>query len=144
MFDLTPFEYGKRHMASYDPFKEMEEFEKNFFGKQIAEFKTDIRENDDAYILEADIPGYKKEEIHAEVKDDCLTITAKHEDTKEEKDDKGRYIRRERSYGSYSRSFDVSAIKTGEITAAYKDGVLTLVLPKKKEETASTRNLEIQ
>lgn len=144
MFDLTPFEYGKRHMASYDPFKEMEAFEKNFFGKQLAEFKTDIRENDNEYILEAEIPGFNKEDIHAEVKDDCLTISAKHEENKEEKDNNGHYIRRERSYGSYVRRFDVSAVKTDEITAAYQNGVLTLVLPKKKPGMESTRKLDIQ
>lgn len=144
MFDLTPFEYGKHHMASYDPFKEMESFEKNFFGKQSAAFKTDIRENDNEYILEAEIPGFEKEDIQAKVKDDCLTISAKHEENKDEKDKNDRYIRRERSFSSYVRRFDVRAVKTDEITASYQNGVLTLVLPKKTPGAESARKLDIQ
>ncbi len=144
MFDLTPFERGNRHIASFDPFREMEEFEKNFFGKSLPAFKTDIRENENEYILEADIPGFKKEDIHAEIKDDCLTIRAEHNEEKEDKDEKTKYIRRERSYGSYARSFDISGVEADKISATFTDGVLTLILPKKKEEVSASRSLEIK
>ena len=143
MFDLTPFERNNRNFAAYDPFKEMEDFEKRFFGKALPAFKTDIKETDNAYILEADLPGFAKEEIRAEIKDGILTVYAEHKESKEEKGEKDRYIKRERSYGSYARSFDISGIKVDQITAAYKDGVLTLNLPKEEEKAESVRQLEI-
>lgn len=144
MFDLTPFENGSRNFAVYDPFKEMEEFEKRFFGRSLPAFKTDIRETENAYILEADLPGYAKEDIHAEIRDGYLTIRAERKAEKEEKDKKDRYIRRERSYGTYSRSFDISGIDSKEITASYHDGVLTMTLPKEQEKKENARALEIK
>ena len=67
MFELTPFVHNNHFLNSYDPFKAMEEFEKNFFGHQLPAFKTDIRETENAYVLDAELPGFSKEDIHAEV-----------------------------------------------------------------------------
>ena len=144
MFELTPFVRGNHNMAAYDPFKEMENFEKCFFGRQLPAFKTDIRETDDSYILEADLPGFAKEDIHAEIKNGYLTIHAEHKSNNDEKDKNGNYIRRERSYGSFARSFDLEGIKTDEIKATYKDGVLSLTLPKAEVKPDEVRKLEIQ
>lgn len=144
MFELTPFAHGNHAFTAYNPFKEMEEFEKRFFGHQLPAFKTDIRENENAYILEAELPGFSKEDIHAEIKDGYLTIHAEHSDESEKKDEKDNYIRRERSYGSFTRSFDLEGIKADEISASYKDGVLFLTLPKAEAKPDAGRQLEIQ
>ena len=144
MFELTPYARGNHSFAAYDPFKEMEDFEKHFFGRQLPAFKTDIRETENAYILDAELPGFSKEDIHAEVRNGYLTIHAEHKSENEEKDEKNNYIRRERSYGSFSRSFDLEGIKSDEITASYKDGVLSLTLPKEETNQTEGRRLEIQ
>ena len=143
MFELTPFTRGNR-LAAYDPFKEMEDFEKHFFGRQLPAFKTDIRETEHAYILDADLPGFFKEDIHAEVRNGYLTLHAEHKSDKEEKNEKNKYIRRERSYGAFTRSFDLDGIDSEGITASYKDGVLSLTLPKAKETPEEGRQLKIE
>ena len=146
MFELTPFDRRHHnHMESYNPFREWEDFEKNFFKEtSLAEFKTDIRDEGNAYVLEADLPGFKKEDIHIDLDRDYLTIRAERHNESEKKDKKGNYVRCERSYGSFSRSFDVSAVKTEEIEASYEDGVLKLHMPKKDGDTPTTRRLEIR
>ena len=87
MFEIMPFESNKRR-AVFNPFREMDEWEKAFFGKnELAEFKTDIKDVGNAYELEADLPGFKKEDIHVDVEGDYLTITASRNCNKEEKDE---------------------------------------------------------
>lgn len=144
MFELTPFVRGNRFFTAYDPFKEMEEIEKRFFGRQLPTFRTDIRENEDSYILEAELPGFSREDIHAEIKDGYLTIRAERKSESEEKNEKDNYLRRERSYGSFVRSFELEGIKSEEITASYKDGILSVNLPKEKPEAKEARRLEIE
>ena len=73
----------------------------------------------DKFVLEAELPGFDKGDIKLDVKDGILTITAEHSENQEQKDAKGAYIRRERRYGSFSRSFDITGIDEGSITAAY-------------------------
>lgn len=144
MFELTPF-VRRNHAAVYDPFRMFDEMEKRFFKEGgLGEFKADIRDTGDAYELEADLPGVKKEDIKVELDGNYLTVSAERNTESGEKDKKGNYVRRERSYGSYSRSFDVSGIQTDQITASYNDGVLQLRLPKKQEALPNTRRLEIQ
>ncbi len=144
MFELTPF-VKRNNAAVYDPFRLFDEMERNFFkGSSIGEFRADIRDTGDAYELEADLPGVKKEDIQVELDNNYLTISAERHVEKDEKDKKGNYVRRERSYGSYSRSFDVTGVQTDQITAEYTDGVLKLRLPKKQESLPTTRRLEIR
>ena len=134
MFELTPFDRrNHRHLSRYNPFKELEDMERNFwnFGG-LMEFNTDIKDEGKEYLLEADLPGFSKEDIHVDVEDNYLTIRAARGSETEETDDKNHYVRRERSYGSYQRSFDVSNIKQEAITVQYKDGVLKVHLPKKE------------
>ena len=126
MFELTP--YARRYMRSYNPFPE---------------FRTDITEKDGNYILEADLPGFKKEDIHIDLQDDTMVITATRNNEHEEKDSEGRMIRSERSYGSYSRSFDISGVDPEKISASYTDGVLKLIMPKRQPEEPKTKRLEI-
>lgn len=128
----------------FDPFNEKDLFE-NLFGKSEIEafkkMKTDIHENETSYILETELPGCKKEDIKIDIKDNCLTISAKKENVNEERDKKGNCIHCERGYGEFSRSFDVEDIDSKNITATYTDGILTLVLPKK--DPVKTEKVEI-
>lgn len=95
--------------------------------------KTDIKENDKEYELTIELPGYKKENVNAELKDGYLIINATNEKNEEEKDEKG-YIRKERYYGSCQRSFFVGKnLKEEDIKAKYDNGVLTLTVPKEVE-----------
>lgn len=152
MFDLTR-RNNNRHVASYNPFKEMEDFERDFFqhpfggffeANPLAEFKTDVTDEGDCYVLEADLPGFDKKDIQLDLNGDTLTIRAERHSKIEEKDKKDKVIRMERSYGSYSRQFDVSDIETDKIKANYSDGVLSLTMPKKAHELPSSKRLEIE
>ncbi|CDE17774.1 MAG: Hsp20/alpha crystallin family protein [Eubacteriales bacterium] len=144
MLELIPFISNNR-VSNYDPFKDMENFEKHFFGTdRISSFKTDIKDNGNEYLLEADLPGFKKEDIDVNLENNYLTIKAERKVENEEKDKKGRYIRCERSYGSFVRSFDVSDVDTDKITASYEDGVLKLNMPKKENALHTAKKLEIK
>ena len=136
MFDIMPFERNNNRTV-FNPFKELNELEKAFFGNNsIAEFKTDIRDTGSAYELEADLPGFKKDELSLELKDGYLVITAAKGLDKDEKEKKsGKYIRRERYAGSMTRSFYVGEdIKQEDIHAKYEDGVLKLTIPKEEKK----------
>ncbi len=143
MFDLTPFVRHGNHVNVYDPFRAMEEFERSFFSEKIGSFHTDIREEGDNYLIEADLPGFKKEDIALDINGDTLTISAQRNVNAEEKDENGHYIRRERSWGRFARSFDVSEVDAENIKAVYNDGVLTLTLPKKAAVAPAARRVEI-
>ena len=143
MFDMMPFE-RRNSMARFDPFRELENFEKSFFGDFGGGFRTDIKDKGDHFELEADLPGVKKEDIAVDIDGDCLTISAQRDSQREEKNDQEQYVRRERSYGSYSLSFDISNVKSEEISGSYENGVLKLVLPKRSPTGSTSRRLDIQ
>ena len=92
--------------------------------------KTDVREKEDVYELDIDLPGFKKDEINVELKNGYLTISTAKGLDKDQKDDNGKYIRRERYAGSMSRSFYVGDVKPEEVSAKFEDGILRLDLPK--------------
>ena len=147
MFELRPYRNSNDHMTAYDPFRDMEALERAFFGNRdflgaVGTFKTDIRDEGDHYLLEADLPGMKKEDIAIDIDGDNLTIRAERKSEHEEKSKD--YVRCERSYGSYARSFDISGIQADGIKAGYNDGVLTLTMPKKAAEVSTTRRLSIE
>lgn len=128
-FDV-PSIFEDSFLPSYNSFmKDM--FKKWPKGDFLAPFKTDLKEEPDKFILEAELPGFAKEEIKINLDGDNLTISAEHK-TEEKSEEKGKYIRQERYYGSYKRTFDAGAIKIDDIKAEYKDGVLKLELPKKE------------
>ena len=144
MFEMMPFSRS-RGVDLYHPFRDLEELERSLFSNNgVTAFRTDIRDTGDSYVLEADLPGMKKEDIHIDIDGDRLSISAERNAVKEEKDENGGYIRCERSYGSFSRSFDISGIRGEEISAAYEDGVLKLTLPKQSKTVPASRRLEIQ
>lgn len=103
--------------------------------------KTDIRDTDETYELDIDLPGYKKDEISAQLKNGYLTISATKNEENDEKDKKGNYIRRERYNGTMSRSFYVGdAVHQDDIHAKYEDGILKLSIPKKTKKEVEQAN----
>ena len=114
-------------------------FRDDFFkGEKNQLMKTDIRESENGFTLDVDLPGYKKEDIKVDVTNGYLTIHAKTSNEKNE-EEKGKFVRRERFMGECSRSFYVGEdIEQEDIKASFKNGILSLDIPKvdsdKKEE----------
>ncbi len=144
MFNLMPYSHIRREM---DPFREFEKLEREMFAHtRPFGFKTDIKDYEDRFILEAELPGFKKENISVEVQDGKLTITAERfdEEKNESSKDNGTLIHKERTHGVFVRSFDISSVDEASVSASYSDGMLVLTLPKKREEAPKTRKLDIQ
>lgn len=96
--------------------------------------KTDIQEHEGSYLLDIELPGYKKEDVKAELNDGYLTVSAEKNEEKEEKDKRGNYIRRERYTGQCQRSFYVGKYVTQEdIKASFEEGVLKIQVPKMEQ-----------
>ena len=117
--------------------------ESEFFGKKNPLYgkhaknmmKTDVKEKDNGYEVAIDLPGFKKDELHLELNDGYLTISAEKGLDKDEKDKNDKYIRRERYAGSMSRSFYVGEnMKEEDIHAKYETGILTLDVPKEQKK----------
>ena len=103
--------------------------------------KTDIRDNDGHYELDVDMPGFSKEDIKVELKDGYLTISASTKKDNDEKDENGKYIRRERYMGSCSRSFHVGdSVKQEDIKAKFENGILKLTVPKEEAQPKVEEN----
>ena len=142
MFNMIPFE-SRRNNALWNPFHEFENWERNMFRDMpMAEFKTDVKDEGDHYLLEAELPGFQKEDIDLDVKDGVLTISAKHQEDNEH--NSGHYVCKERRYGSFARSFNLEGIQEENITASYNNGVLELNLPKKQEIIPQSHKIAIQ
>ena len=123
-------------------------FERNFFGGRNPLYgkhsknimKTDVKETEIGYELDIDLPGFKKDEISAHLEDGYLTVSAAKGVDKDEKDNEGRYIRRERYSGSMTRSFYVgNAVTEEDIKAKYEDGILSLSIPKKDPKAVEAK-----
>ena len=98
-------------------------------GKNL--MKTDVRETDNSYELDVDLPGFKKDEVHVDLKNGCLTISAEKGLDKDESDKKGKYIRQERYAGACSRTFYVGEdVEPEDVTAKFENGILQLSIPK--------------
>lgn len=108
--------------------------ENPLYGKHAKHvMKTDVRETDQHYEVDIDLPGFKKDDIQVHLENGYLQVMAKKSLTKEEKDKKGTYLRQERYAGSLGRSFYVGdALAPEDIEAKYENGILTLTLPKKQ------------
>lgn len=104
--------------------------------------KTDVVDNGDHFTVTADLPGFDKKDIKIGMQDGVLTVSASHEENKDEKDEKsGKYLRRERRTASYERAFRVGEdIKPEEISAKYENGVLTLNVPNKQAAVEDQKN----
>ena len=141
MFDLIPFEHRNGNL--FDAFDKM--MESSFFGgtdKNFAPCRTDIIDKGDKYLLKADIPGFDKGEINIDIQGNQLNISAEHKE--ENKNEKNNYVRCERRYGAFSRSFDIEGIDSDNISASYDNGVLELSLPKIVETKPEPKKIEIK
>jgi len=113
-------------------------------GNDFSKMKCDIYEKDGVYHLEMDIPGFSREDVNIEIDDnDYLTITAERTSNNEDVENKN-YIRRERTYGKYQRSFYVGAIDKQATHASFENGILKISMPKKEEEKLMSHKIEIK
>lgn len=111
------------------------------FGKM----RCDIYEKNGVYTLEMDIPGFDKKDVNIEIDDnDYLTITAEKVNESNEEDSDKNYIRKERSYGKYQRSFYLGDVDKERINASFENGILKVTMPKKEEIKSSKQTIEIQ
>ena len=137
---MMPSIFGENLFDDWMDFPFDDDFDKYFFGKKNPLYgkhaknmmKTDVKETDDTYEVDIDLPGFKKDEINAKLENGYLTISAAKGLDKDEQDKKGKYIRKERYAGAMSRSFYVGeGVTQDEIKAKYEDGILKLTVPKK-------------
>ncbi|MGN6714081.1 Hsp20/alpha crystallin family protein [Anaerocolumna jejuensis] len=118
-----------------------DDFFDDFFSR-IEGGSTDVLDKGDHYLLQAELPGFKKEDISMKLENDMMIIKASHQDeTKEEKDN---YIRRERNLNSYQRTFSVAGVDKDRIMASYNNGILAVTLPKEDALTDGNKSIEIQ
>ena len=126
-------------LVRWDPFEEMNRLHDHFLSgrglaKQAFQVAVDIREEDDAFLVDVDVPGLAAEDVNVDVEKNVLTIRGERKVEKEESE--GTYRRVERQYGSFSRSFTLpETVDADDISADLKDGVLALRLPKKDAPT---------
>lgn len=129
---LMPSIFGENLFDGWMDFPFGRSFEKEFSGTKNL-MKTDIKENDSGYEVAIDLPGFKKEDIQLSLQNGYLSIGAARNMNREEQDENGRYIRRERFSGSMRRSFYVGdSVTEADVKARFEDGILTLALPKKE------------
>ncbi|MHC6178746.1 heat shock protein Hsp18 [Clostridium sp. JNZ X4-2] len=146
MFDMIPF----RRDNSLSRGDEFDRFVKSFFNNDFSpvginafgkDFKVDLKENDNSYVVEADLPGVNKDAVNLSFENNYLTISAKRQDSKEDK--KEDFVRRERSYGEFQRSFYIDNVDDKNISASFKDGVLKVDLPKSEKHKKESKKIDI-
>lgn len=145
MFDLVPF--GRRREDAWGQLAKAfnDVFSDDFFTSmrpQAISFKTDVRETDQAYLLEAELPGFRKEDIDIGYAAPYLTIKAVHQEDGSVEDNHQQVVRKERRYGEYVRRFYVQDIDEDGIRASLKDGLLKLEVPKR--QPTQSKRIEIQ
>ena len=143
---LMPSIFGENLFDDWMDFS-FPDIDKALYGKHAKnEMKTDVRETEDGYELDIDLPGFKKDEVTAQLDNGYLTIQASKGLDKEQKDKKGKYIRKERYAGSMGRSFYVGdAITEEDVHAKYEDGILKLSVPKKEAKAVEqTKHIAIE
>jgi len=146
MFDLTPFK--RRNEDVFDNMLRSfnDAFERSGWAPlngNVQPFKTDIVEKDDAYYVEADLPGFSKEDIQINLENNQLSIRAKRNDSNEQKDENDKVIRQERNYGEFVRNFYVDNIDQDAISANLEHGILKMTLPKLQAKKPQSKQIEI-
>ena len=146
MFGLVPFKFNNgensRGLTINDMFNDFFNDDMLSEFNSSGRFKTAIKETPEEYIVHAELPGVKKEDIKIDYNNNYLTISATRNNESEEKKDN--YIRRERSYGSVSRAFYISNVNKDSIKAKFDNGVLNIELPKKEVTTNNSTQILIK
>lgn len=136
----VPYRAGLRDFDFLNDFLNFDGLDKSKLGFKFG-FASDIKEEDMAYIVEAELPGFEKEDIVIEFEDGTLTVSAERKSETEDK--KEGYIRRERFTGKYSRSYSFDAVDGEQIKAKYDKGILTITVPK-IQKSASKKGISIE
>ena len=136
---MLPSIFGENLFDDFlsDPFEMMMPQSRNpLYGKHAKNLmKTDVRETENSFEVDMDLPGFKKDEVNLELKDGYLTVSADKALDKDKKDNEGRYIRQERWSGSCSRSFYVGdTVKPEDVHAKFENGILQIALPKQEQK----------
>ena len=147
MFDIVPFNKSNNLLAKNGDY--FNQLFGNFFNddflapsnSQDSAFKVDLKENENEYIIEADLPGVKKEAINIEYNKNYITISTKIDHSREEKKDT--YVRRERHFGEFNRSLYVDNINSDKIDASFSNGVLNIKLPKLTKDVNNKKKIDI-
>ncbi|MCD8366799.1 MAG: Hsp20/alpha crystallin family protein, partial [Clostridiales bacterium] len=128
-------------MYTMIPTRHMNDFDTMFYATDNATlpFRTDLQDTGDSFILTAELPGFDKEDIHLSVNAGVLTIQAQH--SADQQRSSNGWVLQERHTGSYSRTFTLNDIQEDAITANYKDGILTLTLPKARPAAPQRREI---
>ena len=151
MFGLVPFDKKRNQMQNREPnLFDIDSVFENFFNDSVFPsfynrsglMKVDIREEDASYIMEAELPGIKKDQVNLSIDDEMLTIEVQYDEQNEE--DNKTYLRRERRSGSMTRSFNLANVDSEKIDAQMEDGILTLKLPKKEPEKKTQKKIDIK
>jgi HSP20 family protein len=148
MFSLVPFSRRNEGLARRNDFWGFDRFFDDFFNFTPFSFwgnspvRADIRETENEWLIDAELPGVDKKDIQIELNDGYLTISVERND--EVNEEKENFVRRERSYGSYKRCFYVDDVKEDEIKATYKNGILSLTVPKVKPTKKQGKRIDIQ
>jgi HSP20 family protein len=150
MFGLVPFDRRRNQMQPRESnFLDMDRVFENFFNDSVfptyfsrsGMMRVDIREEEGAYLLDAELPGVNKENVNIEVADGRLTISVNQEEQAEEKNEN--YLRHERRSYTLCRSFSIDNIDADKISAKMENGVLSLRLPKSEPEKQQSRKIDI-
>ncbi|ADK17271.1 MULTISPECIES: heat shock protein Hsp18 [Clostridium] len=148
MFDMVPFRKNNslKRGDAFDNFVDSF-FNNDFFAPMNMNgfgngFKVDLKENETSYIVCADLPGINKDSIDLDFNNNYLTISAKRDDSIEDKNEN--FVRRERRYGEFRRSFYIDNVDDKNITASFNDGVLKVILPKLSQGKRQGKKIDIQ
>ena len=149
MFDLTPYKKKSSLSRGNGDLWDIDSMFENFFNDSVfpayysnsRQMKVDIKENENEYIIDAELPGINKEEVNIELNDNNLTISvSKDEQVNEEKEN---YIRKERYQSSMTRSFHIENVNNEKVDATFNNGVLSVILPKREPGSPKNKKIDI-
>ncbi|AET67697.1 molecular chaperone (small heat shock protein) [Desulfosporosinus orientis DSM 765] len=149
MFDIVPFARRNSVIPKTSDLFDIEGIFENLFNdrffpamyKNSSQMKVDIKESEEAFVIEAELPGIQKDEMNIQIDEDKLTISVQKKEQKDEERDN--YIRRERSYSAMTRSFAIANVEIEKANAKFENGILVINLPKKQEQVIKGRELQI-
>lgn len=151
MFGMVPYERkGRGLQRNGRDFFDLDSIFESFFNDAVmpafynhsGQMRVDIKETEKAYLLEAELPGVKKEDVHIDVEEDRLTISVQSKEVKEE--ETKTYVRRERRLHGISRSFAIANVEADQINAKMDNGILIVTLPKQEPKGSTSKKIDIQ